>query len=292
MRGLIVTNSFSYSKSTEYKVDRLKEEFQHCNTSLVVKTGVDLPVKYKSGNLELDLAKDFDFCIYLDKDRYLATAINDLMPTFNSAKSIQICDDKMETFMALRGRNIKTPLTIPSPLNYSGNPGVRSKEIFLKEVADSLGFPMIVKQCYGSLGKQVHLINNLLELDAVYDLLYPYPHLYQEYLGKYFGTDYRVLTVGGKVVAAMKRVNETDFRSNIALGGRGYNTILPPEYVEMAEQVSEIIGLDYCGVDILVGDQDEPVLAEVNSNAFFTEIEKITETNVTKLLVDHILAKL
>ena len=42
----------------------------------------------------------------------------------------------------------------------------------------------------------------------------------------------------------------------------------------------------------MIGEDDIPYLAEVNSNAFFTEIEKISKVNVTKLVVEAIAKKL
>lgn len=59
----------------------------------------------------------------------------------------------------------------------------------------------------------------------------------------------------------------------------------------MAEKVSKAISLDYAGIDIMFGPNYEPILTEVNSNAFFTEIEKVSGVNITKLLVEHILSK-
>ena len=44
---------------------------------------------------------------------------------------------------------------------------------------------MVFKHCYGSLGKQVQLINNLDELKKVYYKSYMIPHIYEEYLSDY-----------------------------------------------------------------------------------------------------------
>lgn len=292
MRGFIVVNAFSLSKSTQYKVERLQEEFAPYDIELDIYKGTDLPVVYRDGCIRIPKIQLYDFCIYLDKDRYLSFAIESMMPMFNSARSILICDDKMDTYLALKNYDVKTPLTIPSPLNYSGAVSYESKREFLDQIESRIPYPLIVKQCYGSLGKQVHLIRNRYELNAIYELLYPFPHLYQEYMAKEYGTDYRIMTVGGRFVAGMKRQNDSDFRSNIALGGRGLKVTIPQSFIDMAEKVSQIIGLDYSGVDILVGNDGEPVLAEVNSNAFFTEIEKISEINITQIFVRHILDRL
>ena len=43
------------------------------------------------------------------------------------------------------------------------------------------------------------------------------------------------------------------------------------------------------GVDLLIGKNGEPVLCEVNSNAFFHLAEEVTGVNVAKSYVEHIL---
>ena len=90
----------------------------------------------------------------------------------------------------------------------------------------------------------------------------------------------------------MLRKNDVDFRSNIALGGKGYLVKPDDKYLELASKIASKLGLTYCGIDLMIGEDDIPYLAEVNSNAFFTEIEKISKVNVTKLVVEAIAKKL
>ena len=44
---------------------------------------------------------------------------------------------------------------------------------------------------------------------------------------------------------------------------------------------TELLGLDFAGVDVLFG-RDGPLLCEVNSNAFFGGIERVTGVNVAR----------
>ena len=113
-----------------------------------------------------------------------------------------------------------------------------------------------------------------------------YPHLYQQFIGK-GGEDYRVIVIGGKAVAAMKRKNDCDFRSNIEQGGVGINAEITSGLRFVAERAANALGLDYAGVDIL-SDGEELYLCEVNSNAFFSGIERATGINVAALYAEHI----
>ena len=67
------------------------------------------------------------------------------------------------------------------------------------------------------------------------------PHLFQEYIEASKGKDTRVVVIGGHAVAWMERVSETDFRSNIELGGKGLPCILREEAKEIAEKVASVL---------------------------------------------------
>ena len=113
------------------------------------------------------------------------------------------------------------------------------------------------------------------------------PHLYQKRVGKR-GEDLRVLVVGGKAVACMRRKNEADFRSNVELGGRGEPASPPASFLRAAERCAAVLGLDYCGVDVL-DEKGEPYICEVNSNALFNEAERVTGVNVAGAYAEHML---
>lgn len=292
MKGIIVTNGFTYSLAQAYKVRRLTEEFKKLEVSIDENSTVNLVASIKDSSIEIKKLDGYDFCIFLDKDRYLSYAIESKIPLFNSAEAIKICDDKMDTYLALKGLGIKTPKTIAAPLCYDISPDPLYIEEFVDHIEKELNFPLVIKECYGSLGKQVYLINNHEELLENYHRLLRVPHIYQEYISSSFGRDVRMFTIGGKLVAAMERRNENEFRSNVASGGVGYQIEPSKEFQEVAEKISKKIGLAYAGIDLMFGKDEEPILAEVNSNAFFTEIEKVSGVNVTKLLVEYIYDKL
>ena len=65
-------------------------------------------------------------------------------------------------------------------------------------------------------------------------------------------------------------------------------TGLSKEYIEICEKTANILNLDYCGIDILEGEDGKPVVCEVNSNAFFNEAEKVTGVNIAGAYAKHI----
>jgi RimK family alpha-L-glutamate ligase len=288
MKGIIIVNGYGLADGIKHQVLRLKEEFQKRNVEIEVRKNNELLTYIKDGVIKTKLGP-CDFIMYLDKDKFVARMLEKLgYRLFNSPQSIELCDDKMLTHITLADHGIKMPTTLSSTLCYTDN----FDRSILDEVEKKLSFPLIVKENYGSLGKQVYLINNHEELLAKENELIHVPHIYQEFISSSRGKDYRIIVIGHKVIAYMKRENKHSYLSNLATGGKAEVVKLPQEYLNVAAKCSEILGLDYCGVDILEGPNKEPIVSEVNSNAFYEGIEKVTKINVAGAYVDYILSKL
>lgn len=289
MKGVVIVNPYQVDGGNSHQAKRLEEEFSLLGVS--VKTVSD---GYKLNRLVNDKLSFFeekiDFAIFLDKDKYLSASLEKLgVKLFNSDKSIRLCDDKGETVLALANAGVKMPNTLFAPLCY--NPKTEYTEEDASFIAKTLSLPVIVKESYGSLGQGVYKADTLQELTSLMNKLKSVPHIYQEYIGFKAGTDVRVILVGGKVVCAMKRENKGDFRSNLACGGMGTAISLDEEFTITAEKCASVLGLDYCGVDLLYG-ENGPIVCEVNSNAFFRGVEGVTGVNVAKIYAEYIIQKL
>jgi RimK family alpha-L-glutamate ligase len=224
----------------------------------------------------------------LDKDKYLSRILEGAgMRLFNSAQAIEICDDKMTTYLSLQGAGVKIPETISAPLCYTSQS--QPKANFLDEV-ESLGYPIVAKKSYGSFGAGVRLVKNRAELEQTESEWLYLPHFYQKFVGEK-GRDIRVIVIGKKAVAGMRRVaEEGEFRSNIELGGHGEKIELSQEYIKVAERVAEHLNLDYCGVDLL--EDETPIVCEVNSNAFFEGLESVTGVSIAKKYAEYIVREM
>ena len=287
-KGLIVINGYQIADGIKHQVSRLLEEFSKCNVEVDVKKNNELLDYIENGNIKSNLPL-YDFVLYLDKDRYVADLLERSgYRLFNSTESIVKCDDKMLTHISLSNSGINMPTSISSTLCYHDD-GNRD---YLNDVEKTLGYPLIVKENYGSLGRHVYLFNNHAELEQIEDKLIHIPHIFQKFISSSKGVDYRIIVIGNKPVAYMKRENKHSYLSNLATGGKAYKVELSKKYLDVAIKASEILGLDYCGVDILEGSNKEPILSEVNSNAFFEGIEKATGVNVAGSYVKYILSKI
>ena len=287
MKGLILLNAYSSLEHSIYQAVRLKEEFSYKNINVdVLRNDFFAATLDSNGNIKKRLA-NYDFCIYLDKDKYISYMLEKLgLRLFNTAKAIEDGDDKRTT-MRRRGNNSgPMPKTLPGLLCYSEDSSL--KESVLDVAENELGYPLIVKSSYGSMGSSVYKADNRDELKLYADYLRFKPHLFQEFIKESAGRDIRIMVIGGKTIAYMERYSTDDFRSNISAGGFGKKIDLPAEVEDIALKAAKILHLDYCGVDILIG-KDKYYLCEVNSNAFFQGLEEVTGINVAGAYVEHVL---
>ena len=286
MKGVILTNAYKDIPQTRSQCARLKEELEKLHVSIDIMRNDFFAAYITSGGEIASKLSGYDFCIYLDKDKYISYMLEKAgIRLFNSAQAIELCDDKMTTALALSNSGIPMPKTLPGLLCY--DEGAPLNEQALRIVEEELGYPVIVKSSFGSMGTGVFKAENFEQLKGAASALKMQPHLFQQYITESAGRDIRVIVIGGKAVAAMERISGGDFRSNIAIGGRGLKIDMPVQVREMAEKAAALLNLDYCGADILFG-KEGFYLCEVNSNAFFDGIEAATGVNIAKLYANHI----
>lgn len=231
-----------------------------------------------------------DFVLFIDKDIYLARQFELIgIPVFNSAWAIEASDDKISTYQMLTAHHLPIPKTIVKPKIFypSEHPLVSIKSI-LREIP----LPMIIKEAFGSFGEQVYLVHSQEEIREKMDMLAERPYVFQEFISASYGQDTRLHVVGSKVVAAMKRWNQNDFRANITTGG-SMEAYTPDETeTRLAVKAAKSLGADFAGVDLLYGTNREPLICEVNSNAHIRNMYGATGINVGDFIIDHVIDKL
>lgn len=238
-----------------------------------------------------------DFVIFWDKDVKLAKAFEILnIPVYNSSEAIRLCDDKADTYLAIMQYNIahpenqiRQPLSFIPPFKYFKDDKLAKS--WIDNVIESLGFPCIIKECQGSYGAQVYLINNRFELESKIIEIGEKPYIIQEYISSSKGHDIRLQVVGDKVVASMYRYNDDDFRANVSNGGNTTPYTPNEAQIRMALDASKALMLDFAGVDILFGPNNEPILCEVNSNAQFVGMFACTGINVADYILKYVIDK-
>lgn len=236
--------------------------------------------------LQVEQDKLPDFVIFLDKDIYLAKQLESIgIKVFNSASSIEISDDKIATYQVLASHNIPIPKTIIAPKIFPVE--TELDPIFINRIIETFGFPLIMKEAFGSFGEQVYLIHNEEEMFEYMTQLKGRPYVFQEFIKTSFGRDLRLHVVGNRVAASMYRQTEDDFRSTAG----GVRLAYEPTEKEAALAIAatKAIGADFAGVDLLFGENDEHVICEVNSNAHILKLLHCTDVNIAEEVIDYII---
>lgn len=270
MTGFLVVNHYLKGEKFDTLHKYLIESAKNFGIELRLKTNQDMLFEEEKP----------DFILFWDKDTNLARTLEGKkIKVFNSAKSIELCDDKAKTYIALDGI-VAQPKTIIAPLSYFST----DRTDFVEKSAQILGFPLVFKECCGSFGEQVFLCNNVQE---VLSHITEKPFLLQEYI-ETGSTDVRIEVVNGECVASMKRTNKNDFRSNITNGGTAEPYTPTENEKSLALKACKALGLTFGGVDILNGE----MVCEVNSNAHIINLKNATGIDIAPMIFKGIIENL
>ena len=307
-KALLIYNDFLHSDKflTHYKW--LKNAAQKhdivldCtgNSKFLCSYGTSLDEELKE---KLDVYK---FILFWDKDIRLGVKFTDVckksgIPIYNNICAIADCDDKSATYEKIWQWNdsheskdfIKMIPTIVAPMTYE-NIGYTNMD-FLNGIVSRFGFPLVIKECFGSFGMQVYMARDMAELENTVKNIGGKPMLFQKYIGQSSGFDVRLQVVGDNVVAAMYRYTvDGDFRANITHGGKMRKYEPDASEIKLAVDTVKALGLDFAGVDLLFSNgNDKPadMVCEVNSNAHFKNIFDCTGVNVADEIIDYIVPR-
>lgn len=294
MKGWIIYNGALRIKKVEKLVEILAKEGQKKGMDLkLVKNNQLIPIYSSMGEPGLKTLVDLDepeFIIFWDKDIFLAKHL-ELMGyrLFNTREAIEDCDNKAIMHQKLANKDIRMPKTIVGPFVFFQQ---NLSEEYYKEVFEELGQKIILKEAYGSFGMQVYKISSKEELQSRLIEIGNRAFIMQEFIDTSVGRDIRVNIIGDEIVGAMERHNPTDFRANITLGGTGKVIELTNEQKELALKAHKALNLDFSGVDLLYGKDNEPIVCEVNSNVNYVSFEEASGINFSARLLDYIVERI
>ncbi|GAB2534729.1 ATP-grasp domain-containing protein [Gracilibacillus alcaliphilus] len=288
LKGWIIYNGNLYTQKFSEQVEWLLRTASQFDIELEAVANHELLVTIDGGNAKLQPDRPGpapDFVFFWDKDLFLARQLEQQgIRLFNSARAIEICDDKALTHQQLANQGIPMPKTIIAPKIYRSVQDDRH----LTQVIETLGFPLIMKESFGSFGEQVYYIQNERTLRQKVHELGNTPYIFQQYVQSSYGKDVRLHVVGDRVVAAMLRKAEGDFRANVTAGGKMFPYQPTEAEKALAVRCSQLVGADFTGVDLLFGANQEPILCEINSNAHFKNIYDCTGIDLTKAMLGYI----
>lgn len=225
-------------------------------------------------------ADDYDFVIMRGYNAELSMNFESRgVRVYNRWLPMSLCRDKLIAHQILSATGVPMPFTVRSfgAMTYSEASGYFDEPVF------------VVKAPVGSCGEKVFLVHNEEEFCAATEACGG-EYLIQEFIAESAGRDVRVWTVGGEAVAAVMRYSDTSFRSNYSCGGKVSEFKLTDEIADLAAKASRTLGLDFAGIDILLG-KNGPCVCEVNGNAGFRTLSAVGGPDILDTLFKYIATK-
>ena len=274
------------SKSSRWTVDALGKYFDEVDHLDVKYLDINFSGKKAEVLYEGKPVPHYDCLLIKGSFRYaqLLRALADLFSANESVflpiapSAYSIAHDKLLTQLVLQKRNLPMPRTYLSATIEAA-----------KDVLSKMNYPIIMKFPQGTQGKGVMFADSFASASTILDALHALnqPFLIQEYV-ETGSTDVRLIVVGDKVAAAMKRKGHgVDKRANIHAGGAG-ESFVPDAYTEkIAVDAAKAVGADICGVDILEGPTG-PLIIEINISPGLQGITEATKVDVADKIAKYL----
>ena len=202
----------------------------------------------------------------------------------NSREVVSVSSDKYRTYVKLMDFGLTQPKTALIPNAENWKPALESLDT---------KFPIIMKTLEGSKGVGVLFVESERQIESLIQLLYSQNENVDLLIQEYIKTDgdIRVIVLGGKILAAMKRsVVEGDFRSNVSQGAKVKEYPLTELEVEQCLLASKAIDGTWTAVDFIPSKnpkKDPPYILEVNHSPGTEGIEEASGKNIVKQVVDY-----
>ena len=163
----------------------------------------------------------------------------------NSREVVSVSSDKYRTYVKLMDFGLTQPKTALIPNAENWKPALESLDT---------KFPIIMKTLEGSKGVGVLFVESERQIESLIQLLYSQNENVDLLIQEYIKTDgdIRVIVLGGKILAAMKRsVVEGDFRTNVSQGAKVKEYPLTELEVEQCLLASKAIDGTWTAVDFI-----------------------------------------
>ncbi|MCS7138772.1 MAG: RimK family alpha-L-glutamate ligase [Crenarchaeota archaeon] len=175
--------------------------------------------------------------------------------------------DKVITYRNLSLNKIPIPDSVISP----------SGRMF-----DEMNPPFFLKPTYGSRGRGIMFIEDFRDLSFAEgrSVWIAQSSVREE------NWDLRVVVLGGRVIAVMKRTSEKPV-TNISQGGVGSFFEANEEVKELAIKASNALKCEFAGIDISIKGGNAFIL-DVNSQPDFKGVEESLKINIARELIRHV----
>ncbi len=199
------------------------------------------------------------------------------VPLMNTAQAIAQSRNKMRSLQLLSANGIGIPATV-----------MARDAADLKAMVGLVGGVPVLVKLQGQEKHGVMVCESLQSLEAALEAVLGLGHnlVVQQYV-KHTGQDVRVLVVGGRAVAAVRRRPRVGRLSHTLIkGARLEGAELTEPWREVAERTARLVGLEVAAVDLLDG-KGRPKVFEVNSSPALPDMEDATGIDLATPIIER-----
>jgi len=195
----------------------------------------------------------------------------------NSPRSLEIAVDKYLSSVRLADAGLPTPRTIVC----------QTVNDAMAAFAE-LGGDVVLKPLFGGEGRGItRLTDENLALRAFSMLAQFNAVLYLQEFVEHCGYDIRLFVLGGRVFG-MKRVNPSDWRTNVARGATTEPFEVDDRYAHLALAAANAVGAIIAGIDVLPARDGREFVLEVNAVPGWKALARTLQIDIAELFLDAI----
>ena len=196
----------------------------------------------------------------------------------NPPRALEICVDKYLASARLDAAGLPTPPTVVC----------QDAEAAIAAF-HQLGGDIVVKPLFGSEGKGMIRVSDIeiawrtfRTLERLQNVLYV-----QQFI-RHPGWDLRAFVIAGRVLTAMRRHAQDDWRTNVAQGGRAEPVALSAAEERLAIEAARVVGAPVAGVDLLPRPDGGCYVLEVNAVPGWRALAPTTGIDVAREIVRYL----
>lgn len=196
----------------------------------------------------------------------------------NPPRAVETCVDKYLTNVRLAAAGLPTPPTHVAQLAEDALAAFHR-----------LGRDVVIKPVFGAEGRGMQRISDPELAWRTFRVLEQTGQLiYQQQFVRHPGCDLRVLVIGGRVVAAMRRSSTSDWRTNVAQGATAERAAPSQAEARLAIDAAEAVGCPVAGVDLLFGPGGEHYVIEVNAAPGWRALASTCGIDIATTIIQHL----
>lgn len=228
-------------------------------------------VEEKQRLVELTAKECPAFVVNRTRDYLLAKAFEELgVRVYNNSQVAELGNDKAKAYRYMQKRGIAVMPTVY---------GVEEPP---KQ------YPAVVKSCGGHGGTQVYLLKDISQwMEWKRSVCQPDVRYLVQQAASDAGRDVRVYIVGNRIVAALLREAEDDFRSNLCLGGKAGLYELSSAQRGLVERAVSQLTIGMAGIDFIFH-HGEFVFNEIEDMAGARGLYSLTDYDIADEYVKYI----